>query len=91
MTDVREPQTDREFLIHIYDTTKILSRDVGEMKVELKKKPDMNVCIEKHKKQDDININHEGRIGSLEKWRWWIMGGVALAVFIISILVRAKS
>ena len=47
----------------------------------------MNLMSEQHKEQTDkmtkLEIELQGRVGVLEKWRWIIIGGSIIAGFII--------
>ena len=47
----------------------------------------MNLMSEQHKEQTDkmtkLEIELQGRVGVLEKWRWIIIGGSIVAGFII--------
>ena len=88
MAKASDPQTDRELLLNINDHVTQLRDDVKEIKGKMDNKPNIDYCKDQHVFITKRLDSQGARIGSLENWRWYIMGGVAVAIVIIESLVQ---
>ncbi len=74
MTDDSEPQfrmSDREVLLILRRDVKYIRKDIDEVLSKVAASAPIRIAEE-----------HEKRIRVLENFRWWLLGGAALAAFI---------
>ena len=70
-------------------TEQEINNDIKELhsRISTNTRELMNLMSEQHKEQTDkmtkLEIELQGRVGVLEKWRWIIIGGSIVAGFII--------
>ena len=70
-------------------TEQEINNDIKELhsRISTNNRELMNLMSEQHKEQTDkmtkLEIELQGRVGVLEKWRWIIIGGSIVAGFII--------
>ena len=70
-------------------TEQEINNDIKELhsRISTNTRELMNLMSEQHKEQTDkmtkLEIEVQGRVGVLEKWRWIIIGGSIVAGFII--------
>ena len=88
MTNAQEPKTDRELLLMINGHVTQLVDDMKEVKEQLSEKTNINYCDRQHIETDKELLDHNKRIGSLENWRWYMVGGITLLGFLILAIVQ---
>jgi len=74
-------------------TEQEINNDIKELhsRISTNNRELMNLMSEQHKEQTDkmtkLEIELQGRVGVLEKWRWIIIGGSIVAGFIIQKMI----
>ena len=74
-------------------TEQEINKDIKELhsRISTNNRELMNLMSEQHKEQTDkmtkLEIELQGRVGVLEKWRWIIIGGSIVAGFIIQKMI----
>lgn len=78
--EAKQPKTNEEHLVLISDHVVTLLMKVGKIEDKLNKMPDDITCNEKHR-------NIEKRLGGLERWRWYLTGGLIVGIFILKMIL----
>ena len=79
----------RDMLVRLEERSQQLATSVMELKTnQIQSFKDLHGALEKHATSDDVRFDQQGgRLGYLEKWRTWILGGLAFAGVVGTVLM----
>jgi len=78
------PQSDREYLIRIYDATQAIKLSVADLCKRVDGHDGRLDTLEDASGRGESCAQHTEQISGLQKWRWAVTGGLSVVVLLAS-------